>query len=638
MDGDEKVDGGKPDNGGRETVSRDERTVSDDDDDCNPFARSSLVARSPNKLVSVSTDGAISEKAITVGCPLNNKPGGDADDGEKIAANIEASSGANTEVMKNAPVNAFAALMNRGKSASVADISAAVEEDGLKRKPESPLEAKVPKRLKKSSLQLVSETIEKLKRQVDAQPTIKKEVKATMKELITVFAAHKQQCENATRLEADRHGQEQPLVDFRSGMSHGMSKGEIAGYVAKVWPVNAYQNTTFKRSKDGDQKLTSMIVFPKDMSTDVNFARLAAEVPILKTVSESKFKEEQSLKVLRSEQVEVPGISTGESSKVVLIKAALLSSGPELDIVDIMKWCELVCEEATAKSLKGAELVLPKGSDVASVRKAIECCLFGTHLMMTIRLSRGQRGGERIKGAPTTGVIIKPDEGRSYADVVSELKSNIKPTDIGIEVRSIRKTRNGEVHLQITESKAGGKASFMETAARIPTAKGVTQLIKRKGVVIEDVEEDVSAETLVDRLGEALNVNTDDIKLNEFRRAHWGTKSATAYLPVAAAESLIDMGRLTVGWTKCRIKEKVDPDFCHRCQRFGHPAKSCKETTSSGRLCLRCGSAEHLARTCTAPEHCYVCGENGHRANSLRCKVFKRLVEEKRARSRNGAH
>lgn len=596
----------------------------------NPFARSSLIGRSPGKSTSSSlfTSPADDMKSSSLNLVSDNKPGGVARCAYQMMRREKASPIADLSV-------ATTNIVNGDENHSSATSGTP------KRNANSPLQPADAKKSKsKSTLDELEAAIAKLQRQIDAQPTIKREIKTTMKELKMVFACHRleQVQKMAEEKEQSVKGRQDEIVDFRSGMSTCMSVESITSYANKPWPVAAFQNTSFRQEKADEKKIISMIVFPSELKTDMNYSRLANQLPPLKLVTADNFIAEETMKIVRHERIQMPGVAAEEVAKTYIIKAALLSQPPVLDVVDCVKWGATLREEAAAEGVKVIEVGLPKGVDVARTRKILECCFFGTDIKICLKLSRGQRNSQAVRTRQSAGVIITPGENKSFSDVVKEMKNAITPGEVGVEVRGIRRTKSGAVHLQLSEKKEGGRQNFLNSVAKITTAKSVATVQKWKGVVIMDVEEDAERDAIISNIMKELSIPREEVRLNEFRPCKWGNKMVTAYLPVKAADELIEMGRLMTDWAVYKVKEKIEPDFCSKCQRFGHGVRFCKEKNARDKICLKCGTDAHETRDCNAAEHCFMCDEDGHRANSLKCKVYRSLIEEKRTRNSNGAH
>lgn len=101
-----------------------------------------------------------------------------------------------------------------------------------------------------------------------------------------------------------------------------------------------------------------------------------------------------------------------------------------------------------------------------------------------------------------------------------------------------------------------------------------------------------------------------DTTVKSMRVLRDNTQVATQVLPTKHARKLLQVGKLKVGWVRCRIWEKATLTRSYRCLEFDHVAKSC-QNTARGKMCLRCGTKGHIAKTCTANPSCSVCEIKG---------------------------
>lgn len=151
---------------------------------------------------------------------------------------------------------------------------------------------------------------------------------------------------------------------------------------------------------------------------------------------------------------------------------------------------------------------------------------------------------------------------------------------------------------------------------------------RTKGIVLLDVEHDISQEELIQTLCSTLEVNATDIKVNPFRPMRRGNQMVTVFLHIPSAERAIHMSKIRLGWTYCRVKERSDPPFCQKCRTYGHHTHTCSEKAIIKRRCLKCGG-DHATNVCTSSsEFCITCNIEGHRANSMRCQKYKALIND----------
>ena len=78
---------------------------------------------------------------------------------------------------------------------------------------------------------------------------------------------------------------------------------------------------------------------------------------------------------------------------------------------------------------------------------------------------------KKPKGAKLDAIVVKPAEGKTYADILSTIRTTVKPEDSGIEVRSIRQTRAGQVLRELKGCTTTSWASFSEALKVAMTAQ-----------------------------------------------------------------------------------------------------------------------------------------------------------------------
>lgn len=248
---------------------------------------------------------------------------------------------------------------------------------------------------------------------------------------------------------------------------------------------------------------------------------------------------------------------------------------------------------------------------------------------------------QRRKPAATAELVIKPNPekgGVAYADVLKQMKSNINTSAIGVRIQKIEKTKKGYMKIRLKGGTEEACAAFstgvkMETAAVASTEdRGSTCT-----VLIKNIGAFTSAEEISESLKTEYKIMNSQITLKEDQ----AKKGQTAFVNVQRnkARELLEAGKINIGWLTCRTEEIIKPRKCYKCQRFGHNQRECKEPEEA-QLCHRCGSKSHMVKECGKENvpHCYVCGRNGHRSDSMKCPAYRKAVmEEKENRGRKGS-
>lgn len=83
---------------------------------------------------------------------------------------------------------------------------------------------------------------------------------------------------------------------------------------------------------------------------------------------------------------------------------------------------------------------------------------------------------------------------------------------------------------------------------------------------------------------------------------------------------------IRIGWSRCRLKERVEVGRCYRCESINHLAKDCKETPI-GEKCRKCGNEGHKAAECQGENvYCWTCKTDDHRNASFKCPRFRDAI------------
>src|SRR5450759_2667625 len=108
-----------------------------------------------------------------------------------------------------------------------------------------------------------------------------------------------------------------------------------------------------------------------------------------------------------------------------------------------------------------------------------------------------------------------------------------------------------------------------------------------------------------------------DVSLTiRLRKAYGGTQTAAIRLSTEAANKLLEIGKVKVGWSLCSLKATPrvtkQKERCFKCMGFGHQARDCKGPDRSD-LCRKCGEKGHIARDCMKLLRCMLCkNEDGN--------------------------
>ena len=225
-------------------------------------------------------------------------------------------------------------------------------------------------------------------------------------------------------------------------------------------------------------------------------------------------------------------------------------------------------------------------------------------------------------------VLIKAtaDNKMSYTDML-ERKTKASPDDVGSKVGKIRKTRDGNLLIELRmDSKLG------EVSGAIRQAVGnqmlVRPMVPTVTIELRDLEETTTEEEIREAFIAALvEATPDQVEVKALRARPRGMKVALVVAPRAIATAKgLKPGKVRVGWVNTTAGEKKLVIRFFKCLEFGHVAAKCfKDITE--KLCYKCGDPGHLAAGCGKPYKCFACEATGkpqgHRMGDVTCAALR---------------
>lgn len=244
------------------------------------------------------------------------------------------------------------------------------------------------------------------------------------------------------------------------------------------------------------------------------------------------------------------------------------------------------------------------------------------------------RARKRAKREKPDALVIHGGE-EKFADILKKVKNEPRLEELGNNVRSIRKTVKGDLLLELNKS-CDPNISQYHGAIVETLGKGVEvrQLTQEMLIELKDLDEITTKEEVYD----AITKQCESLKtfpltvIRSLRMSYGGTQTALISLPMQAARKLLDAGKIRVGWTSCRIREKISPTQCYKCMHFGHIAQTCKSNDNWAKRCYKCGAEGHVARACDGLPSCTLCKDKNmentkHPTGSRVCPSYQTAVK-----------
>lgn len=246
----------------------------------------------------------------------------------------------------------------------------------------------------------------------------------------------------------------------------------------------------------------------------------------------------------------------------------------------------------------------------------------------TEKENKQRKDGPRYKWARRRKkgeALILTTEESKYPEVIRSMRAESELKDLGAAVRDVRRTRTGEVILQLKRDTGRNCSTYKEMVEKV-LGEGVkvraitTEVTLQIKNLDEVTEESEVARALLEQC--QVSVATEAVRR---RKGPQGTQVATVRVQEADAKKVLKVGKLKIGWSICPTSIPHRPEVCFRCYEYGHKSWSCQGPDRTN-VCRRCSEAGHKARDCKRPLKCAVCSgkpNDKHAMGGPMCPAFK---------------
>lgn len=441
-------------------------------------------------------------------------------------------------------------------------------------------------------------------------------------------------------------------------------KKTVQEIIDKGWPEEAYRKTRntnrsiFTTNKDEDLVIA---VDAQNTNTNPLIKKLAEKYKHIKTIMDNKLlKPGKIVYTINSNMIVDEEGNQGEVEDKYIFLIGLGGNTREEVFESLYSAIEKLRDTLRKLGRGNIACATPQGKHDIELRKLMEYYLINEPVEVTIYTikSNNSQEGEReetddktVKSAEEkwrvaqhrarrdrnreTIVIRKAEQNKgTYAEMVKELQGKISIEELGIKVRNIRETRNGNIRITaIGGEEARGKFINQVKEKMEGTATAETDEIM-KTLFIKDIHETVRTEELEGELRKVIaevRTREEGIKINLAKTSNKnGVRYAFARMSLMAANYILNKGVIKVGWTECRVEELNTPKRCYKCLSFGHIARECQQAERRDDMCLRCGKTGHTVKNCQNEPACITCRVEGHRADQMACPEYKKCIMEMR--------
>ncbi|KAJ8928738.1 hypothetical protein NQ314_018663 [Rhamnusium bicolor] len=180
----------------------------------------------------------------------------------------------------------------------------------------------------------------------------------------------------------------------------------------------------------------------------------------------------------------------------------------------------------------------------------------------------------RTKGPQTDKIIIK-SEGKTYAELLISVKTNVDIAEVGLTIKSLKKTEKCDLLLEV----AGGKDKVKTLKDTIIAKTKDTEVFVKSNdatLHITDIDADINEEELKKEIVKSgAGVSEEQLSVISLRPNRSGNQTATVKMRKDIAAELVKRGKIKIGWVLCRLRRRVNIIRCYKCLNFGHRTSEC---------------------------------------------------------------
>lgn len=301
----------------------------------------------------------------------------------------------------------------------------------------------------------------------------------------------------------------------------------------------------------------------------------------------------------------------------------LINERPDIHFICEKCLKDLKSLDKIVKELKESVELLKKITEEKNIEKGVEI----------------QKQKSYAEAAKST-VIVKPKEKQDINKTKSDVKDNIKPSELSINFNNISEKKDGSISIICSDEKS-----------RENLCKEVNSKLNEKYII--DSPKLTVPQILLTGMSEMYETSEIEAALksqNNLKgevkcvKCYRGIKNTKVFNAIIVLEEedyikVMKEGKVCVNWDRCRIFEYISIRKCYNCWGFKHIASKCKNEVA----CAKCGQ-NHDTKECKSEEvKCVNCVrsnklyglkyDGNHDCRDTVCPVYLKQIEIEKKRA-----
>lgn len=393
-----------------------------------------------------------------------------------------------------------------------------------------------------------------------------------------------------TTIDASTQTRSSEAEAMRDSIAVATTLDEMGSLIQMEWPKETFQNTFLKRKSFLNSDCPVRVVWQtlKDTKEEKG---ITGQFPSLNNADFAQ----TPISISNSDQLTLADGSTSIISRKLIVCGVQCDDGPETLLKAAMD---------LRRNTQGEELVevLAPDKKMGETRRSLEIAFLnsGTKVLLCTRKAMNtsrENATERNRGREEGSLTVRSD-GKSFADLAKELK-DVNWLEVGVELSSMKETDTGDMQLRVR----GGTGNAKQVARAITNSieGSIVSCNERKKVLhIMNIPFDATHEDIINAVRATTGNLKTEILLTNLRPTHGRAQNATVKLDRTGADTILNLGRVRIGFISCNVTERKSDNRCYKCWNTGHTPTNCKGLDRS-KECFNCHQEGHMKRDCKEP-------------------------------------
>ena len=324
------------------------------------------------------------------------------------------------------------------------------------------------------------------------------------------------------------------------------------------WPEEVYTSTTIINKKElkNVSNNTVLIANPEIGKDDAHLRPIRLGFPEVDILVEGGLTDGRV--EFATNQIETTTSNGGmeTKSKTLFILPHKMDNSGICDIADLYTGLGSIKNTMEHLGTKSANLNVLGILDHDYLRKSLEFVFYGSGITLALLHAENNRKSkdkpelklpsDRKKGTQIQKVLVKA-AGRSYADLLKEVKGNLNLDEMGIKVRTIKKTTNQNIVFEVR----GGRENATKLKEAIKEKTACEQVIipnNEESVYLMDIDAEFTKESVTDELSRwRPNMANKQFRVVSLRMNRYGTQTAKIVAERYIATQMLAEKKIKIG-------------------------------------------------------------------------------------------